>query len=142
MAWRSQDQRATLRQAGDGASTGASNDVPEELVGDWSDEWDEEGVTIREDVTLTRGSVGDLVLRFARVEGDIRCVWDNHLAQVDGRRILLGPDVPVEGEGISECAVAGSFWASLAPDDPSTLNIVWTDDPQPEDGPYPVYRNG
>jgi hypothetical protein len=94
------------------------------LLGGWSDEWDEEGVAIRGEVTIVRGSVGGLVLRFTRVEGDIRRVWDNHLVQVDGGTILLGPDILVEGEGISGCNVAGSFWASLAPDGPSTLNIV------------------
>ncbi|MGK5532050.1 serine/threonine protein kinase [Streptomyces sp. URMC 129] len=126
MEWRYSDQSATLTQA----PRSGTADVPETLVGEWRDEGqNSEDQEIEDIVTISQGSIGDNVLRFARsVDGEPTCVWENRLVKVEGRQITLGPDVVVENPGEEPCQVYPSFrlWSEEGDDD--TIRLVWLDD--------------
>ncbi|WP_059009770.1 hypothetical protein [Streptomyces specialis] len=126
MEWRYSSQSATLTSA----PRSGTADVPETLVGEWRDEGtNDDDEDIEDIITISQGSIGDAVLRYARsVDGEPTCVWENRLVKVEGREITLGPDVVVENPGDETCHAYASFrlWSEEGDDD--TIRLLWLDD--------------
>jgi eukaryotic-like serine/threonine-protein kinase len=130
MEWTSGDQQATLTQAEGGDAA-----VPDSLVSEWYDSYSipeqdvENGL---DQVWIEDGAVGENVLRWSYTRDELTCVTENELAYVDGDRMLLSPDIPVEAESSSEgCNPLGSVWVTIESD--GYLYFQWTNDPAGED---------
>jgi hypothetical protein len=134
MAWTNEGQSADLERSD---ATGREV-VPEDMLGDWSDDWttQDDGTAVSDDITISQGAVGDAVMRYTQQYGDLTCVQENELVQVDGARILVGPDELVAEESDSGCTTNESLWLHV--DESGDLRLVWTDDPETDE--YPVCR--
>ncbi|MDT0345022.1 serine/threonine protein kinase [Streptomyces litchfieldiae] len=135
MQWTYNSQQATLTPA----PAASEENVPTTLLGEWRDEWEDgENDIAGEDIlTISQGSIGEPVLRYARTEnGEPTCTWENHLVQTGDREITLGPDTLAEtGEG-ANCEVYAGFrlWHEEGDDD--TIKIVWLDEPDKDPAEY------
>ncbi|RKN11506.1 serine/threonine-protein kinase [Streptomyces radicis] len=124
--WSYNDRGAELHRAPAASAT----NVPEALVGEWRDEWEDrdEDIEGEDIVTISQGRVGDVVLRFARSQDDeMTCTWENHLVATGDRQITLGPDQLVETGEDADCNVYPGFRVFQDEDDEDTLKINWLD---------------
>ncbi len=138
LTWAYNEQTATLHP-GDAA---AEANVPETLLGEWRDEWQDEGLdgeeTDGEDIiTISQGPIGEPVLRFERFEGEESvCTWENRLVQVEGREITLGPDVLVESVSDPACGVYSGFRLWHEEGDEDTIKVLWLTGLQDDPGEF------
>ncbi|MDT0310545.1 serine/threonine-protein kinase [Streptomyces sp. DSM 44917] len=122
--WTQGDRSAALSEAPESAAEG--NSVPASLLGEWRSEGTRNNVPTSDRITIEEGTFGDLVLTFERSEnGEHACTWENHLVQVEGREITLGPDVLVEQGSGPPCQVYAGFrlWNEEGNED--TIKILW-----------------
>ncbi|MFF2373220.1 serine/threonine-protein kinase [Streptomyces xiamenensis] len=112
----------------------ASDAVPDLLVGEWGDTWtDEDGVEWATTLTVSEGTIGEVVLTYEEWNDDRgTCVWENNLAQVFDREVVLGPDVYVESASAASLESCGEFSAprlTVARGTNDTITVGWIDDP-------------
>ncbi|MGP3972068.1 serine/threonine protein kinase [Streptomyces sp. 6N223] len=127
LQWNSNDQQTTLVSAGEGGDAV----VPETLVGEWYDAYTTDDVENGLDVmTIEQSAVGENMLRWSWTQDETTCVTENELAQVDGERMLISPDILVDAESDDTCEPLGTAWVYVESD--GNLYIQWTDDPAGE----------
>ncbi|MDT0323366.1 serine/threonine-protein kinase [Streptomyces millisiae] len=132
LTWTYNDQQATLRRAD---ATGEAN-VPEDLVGTYRYEWDNDDGSGTSEITVTQGAIGDVVMTFHQTTDTYECTWENRLVQVTEDEVIMGPDTLVGDGNSADCWTDGGF--RMWTDGPEgALNIAWLADPDGDQGRYP-----
>ncbi|WP_240796377.1 serine/threonine-protein kinase [Streptomyces sp. RFCAC02] len=121
--WAYSSQSATL----DKAEPSDGEDMPAELLGTYGGEWanqddGDEGTTT---VVVEQGAVGDQLVTYTQDGGQMKCTWRNHLVQVDGDEVVMGPDVIVDEESDADCFLGYAFRMWLEDD---AIQIDWIGD--------------